>query len=129
VRWVRRLILWPLAAFCVLVATIVAALFALSLLPTIGTPSAEALNASVADEADGIVGFDDQCRRVDGRRLWRCTVSDTSQSAAVDYRVRMRGRRCWEATLLSDPRWDQPTPAPRNPSGCAHLDDQLRLFD
>jgi hypothetical protein len=101
-----------------LLALVGAYLFA----PAIGDVSGKAAQRSVVSELGGAgTGGPTACRRLSTGR-WRCLVQAyQGDSSPPSYSVRMRGRRCWTATLRSG----QSTTLARRATGCVYLRDQL----
>jgi hypothetical protein len=109
----------PLILLAVLV---VAYLYA----PAVGSVSGKAVQRSVVGELEGThIGGPKACRRIrEGR--WRCSAQRyQGDSSPPSYSVRMRGRRCWTATLRSG----DSEPLARRASGCVRLRDQLPKWD
>jgi hypothetical protein len=118
---VRLLLGLAFRMFAALVVVGVVATLALAYLPSVGRPSAKAIETSVFDEIGGIDLGSDGCRTVRPRRVWRCDVFDTDTSVMVRYRVEMRGKRCWRARRTGYGRV-----LPRSAEGCVRLGDQVR---
>jgi hypothetical protein len=121
-RWLRFLV----AAGCALPIALIAAFL---WFPAIGSPSSEALQASLTREVDGAgigIGIFDCVPR--GRSVRVCTVSDAHGSGAAEYRMHVDGRRCWRARKISPDRAEEGPPPylDRDASGCVRLRDQLR---
>jgi hypothetical protein len=125
----RWFVFWVSVAVLAVVATAAAAYLAFNFVPAIGRPSVAAFHESLADETGGHVddGFvhDDRCRSLRRTGLWRCQITDPGTSSVVEYELRTRGRRCWNAHLLSRPAWDGPEPPPLRTSGCVTIGDQF----
>lgn len=92
--------------------------------PLVGDLSNEALAHSVAREGEALDGSESgrRCRR-QGERRYSCRVPSRSGGGAVTYRVRLEGRRCWNA------RRTGARGEGRRLEGCVGLRDQIRLLD
>ena len=118
----RRVLRWTAVAALGLVAS---AFLFLAFVPAFGKPSENELHDSLAREAGGYLVrccMPDFCFEVAPREL-ECSVSEEGGGGA-DYRVRLRGERCWSARQL--PRRTDGGLEER-PSGCVTVGDQVGL--
>jgi hypothetical protein len=131
-RWVElsRLAKFVLATTAVASFLLVIGALAYFFLPAIGTPSARALQYSLASEVGGDTDLGDvwKCKRRQGT-LWVCDVGDSQGSGAATYRLRTEDRRCWQARKLTPDSQEEGPALERRSSACVKLHDQVRLLE
>jgi hypothetical protein len=100
-------------------------------LPAIGAPSDDALQYSLTRNAGGslILGAAGDCE-LRPSRVGICEVSDAHSSGSGRYRVRLEGRRCYDARKVSPNRWEEGPPyLKERVIGCVKWRDQVRLMN